>query len=97
MGVAGEFTKLLGEFESFRAVDSWRRALGCPDRVYVKLPGEVKPIYLDFNSSILVLSFLVALGGSLRQPNASTELTLSEALPSRGRHGRGRCGEYLLR
>lgn len=79
--VAGKFTKLVGEFESYRDVDSWRRALGCPDRVYVKLPGEVKPIYLDFNSPILVLSFLVALRGSLRQPNTSTELTLSEALP----------------
>jgi len=79
--IAGQFGEQVGEFESYRAVDRWRRSLGCPDRVYVKLPSEVKPFYLDFNSPILVLSFLVALRAALAKPNASSELTLSEALP----------------
>jgi hypothetical protein len=79
--VAGMFTQPTSEFESYRAVDSWRRSLGCPDRVYVKLPGEVKPFYLDFSSPISVLSYLAALRATLKQPNGSTELTLSEALP----------------
>ncbi|MEO6702183.1 MAG: lantibiotic dehydratase [Jatrophihabitantaceae bacterium] len=79
--VADEFSQPLGEYESYRAVNSWRRSLNCPDRVYVKLPGEVKPFYVDFNSPISVLSYLAALRGTLKQPNGSTELTLSEALP----------------
>lgn len=80
--VAGEFPHVRGEWESYQAVNRWRRSLGCPDRVYVKLPDEVKPFYLDFNSPILVLSFLVALRAALARPNASTELSLSEALPA---------------
>lgn len=80
--VAGKpFTRPAGEFESYRAVDSWRRSLGCPDRVYVKLPGEVKPFYVDFSSPISVLSFLAALRGTMKQPNGPTEIALSEALP----------------
>ncbi|HEX5406980.1 MAG TPA: lantibiotic dehydratase [Pseudonocardiaceae bacterium] len=75
------FTRPAPEFDSYREVDTWRRELGCPDRVYVKLPSEVKPFYVDFRSPISVLSFLAALRSAVRQPNAPSELTLSEALP----------------
>ncbi|HEY3749103.1 MAG TPA: lantibiotic dehydratase [Pseudonocardiaceae bacterium] len=75
------FTRPAAEFDSYRAVDTWRRALGCPDRVYVKLPSEVKPFYVDFRSPISVLSYLAALRAALKQPNGPTEVTLSEALP----------------
>ena len=81
--VAGQpFTRRAGEFASYRAVDRWRRSLGLPDRVYVKLSGEVKPFYVDFGSPVSVLSFLAVLRGSLTRPKGSTELTLSEALPA---------------
>lgn len=80
--IAGQpFIRKASEFESYRAVLRWHRSLGCPERVYVKLAGEVKPFYVDFGSPILVLSFLAVLRGALKRSNASTELTLSEALP----------------
>lgn len=81
--VAGQpFTRKASEYESYQAVNQWRRSLGCPDRVYVKLSSEVKPLYVDFGSPILVLSFLAMLRGALKRPNSSTEITLSEALPT---------------
>lgn len=76
-----DLVRPVGEFEAYRAADRWRRELGCSDRVYVKLPGELKPFYVDFTSPILVLSFLAALRAALAAPNASTELAVSEALP----------------
>jgi hypothetical protein len=80
--VAGEsFTKPSREFELYRAVQRWRRSLGLPDRVYVKLPGEVKPLYLDFDSPVLVLSFLAVVRSALTKPNSPTEIVVSEALP----------------
>lgn len=81
--VAGEsFTRPAGEFELYQAVQRWRRSLGCPDRIYVKLPNEVKPLYLDFASPVLVLSFLAVLRSALNKSNGSTEITVSEALPA---------------
>lgn len=75
------FVKPAGEFELYRAVQRWRQSLGFPDRVYVKLPGEVKPLYLDFDSPVLVLSFLAVLRSALAKPNGGTEIVVSEALP----------------
>lgn len=79
--VAGEaFTRTGGEYELYQAVQRWRESLGCPDRVYVKLPNEIKPLYVDFASPVLVLSFLAVLRSALDKPG-STEITVSEALP----------------
>lgn len=83
--VAGEeFVRSAGEFESYRAVQSWRRGLGVPEQVYLKVDGEVKPIYVDFGVPVLVLSFLAALRSALRRPDASSIIAVSEALPIPG-------------
>ena len=80
--VAAEpFTRPASEFELYRAVRRWQESLDLPDRVYVKLPGEVKPLYLDFGSPVLVLSFLAVLRSALGKPNGSSEIVVSEALP----------------
>ena len=87
--VAGEaFARLTGEHEAFLLMQSWRRSLGMPDQVYIKLGGEVKPFHVDFSSPISVLSFLAALRAALRQPaapgqpTARGQIVVSEALPS---------------
>jgi hypothetical protein len=80
--IAGQaFLTARGEYECYREVEAWRRALGLPDRVYAKLSGEVKPVYLDFRSPLSVLSFLAAARAVPRGATAATWLTLSEALP----------------
>jgi Lantibiotic dehydratase, N terminus len=75
------FTRKAGEYESYRAMDQWRRSLGCPDRVYIKISGEVKPFYVDFSSPISVLSFLAVLRGLPEEAEWSGQVHLSEALP----------------
>jgi Lantibiotic dehydratase, N terminus len=50
-----------------------RRRLGLPRRVYVRAPGEPKPVYLDFHNPFL-LELVEHLGGE-------GELTLTEMLP----------------
>jgi len=58
-------------------LESWRRKarLGIPDQVYVRIPEERKPIFVDFRNYFLVelLDHLARLG---------TRLEISEALPS---------------
>ena len=35
-------------------VELWRRSQGIPERVFVRMPTEVKPIYVDFKAPVLV-------------------------------------------
>jgi hypothetical protein len=80
--LAGQaFLTTRGEYDSYREVEAWRRALGLPDRVYAKLGSEVKPVYLDFRSPISVLSFLAAARAVPRGTKVPTTVTFSEALP----------------
>jgi hypothetical protein len=103
LDIAGQaFLTARGEFESYREVEAWRRALGLPDQVYAKLGGEVKPVYLDFRSPISVLSFLAAARAVPRGAKAPTTVTLSEALPGpdqawiRDAHGGRYFGEIRM-
>lgn len=49
-----EFPQLRDEPARFAAVRRWRRSAGLPRQVFVNVPGEVKPFFVDFDSVISV-------------------------------------------
>ncbi|MFI0983618.1 lantibiotic dehydratase [Streptomyces sp. NPDC021093] len=66
-------------YEGFRAVQHLRTARGMPRHVFVKFPQEVKPLYCDLDSPLLVrqVSHLAKAAGDGR-------LVFSEMLPEPG-------------
>ncbi len=48
------FPQLRDEAARFAGSRRWRREAGLPDRVFVKVPGEIKPFFVDFESVISV-------------------------------------------
>ncbi len=48
------FAQLTGEPARFAAARRWRREHGLPRHVFVKVPGEVKPFFVDFDSILAV-------------------------------------------
>lgn len=72
-----ELTDPATEPELVRRVNAWARRLGAPRHVFVTVPHEPKPIYVDFASPILIDNFVRLL------PKA-TALGLSEMLPGHG-------------
>lgn len=67
--------------EQYLALRAWRRANGFPERVFVKLSTEVKPVYLDFSSPVLVSSAAAMIRSAALEHGAQTALTVSEMLP----------------
>jgi len=74
-----------GERERYLAVRRWRRALGLPERVFVKLAAETKPVYVDLTSPVFARSLCAMVRGALRngRPDA---VTVTEVLPDAGDH-----------
>jgi hypothetical protein len=72
-----------GEDEHIRFLEArrWMRSKGLPRFVFVKLPVEVKPVYVDFDSPI----YVEILGKLIRRVPASDraqeDITLTEMLP----------------
>ncbi|NUT46874.1 MAG: hypothetical protein HOV94_06060 [Saccharothrix sp.] len=62
------------DFELFHAVWRTARDLGLPSQVYVRVPQEPKPVFVDFGNAFLV-ELLAHLG------RLSTGMTISEAFP----------------
>jgi hypothetical protein len=52
----------------------WRDVLGIPERVFVRVPGEVKPIYVDLTSPVSIAMFV-------RFARGAPHVTVSEMLP----------------
>ncbi|MGH4030339.1 lantibiotic dehydratase [Actinomycetota bacterium Odt1-20B] len=74
------------EREDYLAVRRWRAGLGLPERVFIKVEGEMKPVYVDFTSPVYVGSLCTLLRAAQRRcgPEADAELVVSEALPGPG-------------
>lgn len=70
------------EAMSFRTVRKWAAGLGLPRFVFVKVPGELKPFYLDLASSTQVASLVTALRRAVSTRPASERLHLTEMLPT---------------
>ncbi|WP_433260476.1 lantibiotic dehydratase [Actinosynnema sp. CS-041913] len=76
---------VVGERDRYLAVRRWRRALGLPDRVFVKLGTEIKPFYVDLTSPLHAASLCAMVASSARADRAGA-VTVSEVLPDVGRH-----------
>lgn len=70
----GTFAVAGDDFEVFHGVWRAARRLGLPNQVYLRVPGEPKPFFVDFESA-----FLAELTAHLARSGAA--ISVSEALP----------------
>ena len=66
----------------FLGARRWASRQGMPRYVFVKVPVEKKPFYLDFESPIFVDLFAKAIRRTVESDLASSAVTLSEMLPT---------------
>ncbi len=59
----------------------WRRSLGLPERVYVKIGTETKPCYVDFSSPLYVGSLAAMLRAAHLSGGPDVPVVVSEMLP----------------
>jgi hypothetical protein len=79
-----EFAQLRDEPARFAAGRRWRRAAGLPRQMFVKVTGEVKPFFVDFDSVISVNILAKSLRRLQERPPGSPDIFVqfSEMLPS---------------
>ncbi|GEM_PF-5551809 len=70
-----EIIAMKEEFKRFLELNSWRKKKGIPERVFIKLKNEGKPIFLSFNNPVLIDIILRKL------KDYKDTFTLSEMLP----------------
>jgi hypothetical protein len=68
------------EAERFIGARRWARAQGVPRFVFVKIPTERKPFYVDFDSPILVNMLAKAVRRAMQQDD-QTPMIITEMLP----------------
>jgi Lantibiotic dehydratase, N terminus len=78
------FLAVRPERERYLRVRSWAAQIGLPDRVFVKVANEVKPIYVDLTSPTYVAIMCAAIRGGVAREGGGPELgvTISEMLPT---------------
>ncbi|WP_412538006.1 lantibiotic dehydratase [Longispora sp. K20-0274] len=70
------------ERERFLAVRRWRRDLGLPEQVYVKVGTETKPFYSDLSSPHFARSLCAMLRAAAVDSGGGVSVTVSEMLPA---------------
>jgi hypothetical protein len=76
-----QFAYLKDEAERFLAARRWARALGIPRFIFVKAPVEVKPVFVDFGSTVYVDLFAKLIRRTVEGDSPATQVSLSEMLP----------------
>jgi surfactin synthase thioesterase subunit len=71
-----------GERERYLAVRDWRRRLGLPDAVFVKLGTETKPYYADLTSPLYASLLCSTVRAAVAEGGADVPVVVSELLPS---------------
>jgi hypothetical protein len=66
----------------FLAARNWAKSHGLPRFVFVKVPTEMKPLYLDFDSPIYVDIFTKAIRKMDGQSKSNESVLLTEMLPA---------------
>ncbi|MFG1918413.1 thioesterase domain-containing protein [Micromonospora sp. NPDC048898] len=79
---ACDFGAAKGERARFLAVRDWRRRLGLPEQVYVKLGTETKPCFVDLSSPVFADMFCVMVRAARRDGGDDTTVVVSEMLPT---------------
>jgi hypothetical protein len=72
------------EGERFLAARRWRQALGLPDRVFVAVASEIKPMFIDLTSPQYVASLFHMLSAARVASGDEVRLSVSEMLPLPG-------------
>jgi hypothetical protein len=81
-----EFSEKETRADRFLAARRWRMDHGMPRWVFVKIPSEGKPIYLDFDSPIGVNILARRVRNRPRLSYVPSQITVSEMSPSHGGH-----------
>ncbi|MFE9657766.1 thioesterase domain-containing protein [Micromonospora sp. NPDC006431] len=71
-----------GERQRFLAVRDWRRRLGLPEQVYVKLGTETKPCFVDLGSPAFANMFCAMVRAARVDGGDGVSLVVSEMLPT---------------
>jgi hypothetical protein len=66
----------------YLAARRWRDRLGLPDRVYVTLPTEPKPMYADLTSPLHVFSLGRVVRAAFRELGPDAPVSITEPLPA---------------
>lgn len=78
---ASRLATALGPQKRYLAAREWRRELGLPERVYVKIGTEIKPCYLDFTSPTYVSSMCAMVRTAHQSAGAEVPMVITEMLP----------------
>ncbi|MEU4329520.1 lantibiotic dehydratase [Nonomuraea dietziae] len=74
-------TDVGGERARYLAVRRWRRELGLPERVFVKLSTEIKPLYVDLTSPVFADLLCSMVRSARLTAGPDVRLVISEMLP----------------
>ena len=79
-----EFARLRDEPARYAASRRWRRSAGLASQVFVKVPGEVKPFFVDFDSVVSVNILAKSIRRLQEQAAGNPDIVVqfSEMLPS---------------
>ncbi len=70
-----------GGLPEYLAIRRLRLALGLPERLFVKIRTEVKPVYVDLTSPRYVSALATMLRSARERAGDETEVTMTELLP----------------
>lgn len=73
--------RVVGAEARFLAARRWRRDLGLPERLFVKIADETKPTFVDLTSPLLVDSLATMLRSAGLSGGDAVAVVLSEMLP----------------
>lgn len=83
VGATGLHT-VKGERARYLAVRRWRRALGLPEQVFVRVDTELKPTFVDLTSGVYARLLCTLLRGAHERGGDRVGLTVTELLPGPG-------------
>jgi Lantibiotic dehydratase, N terminus len=78
----GELMALGGEAEQYLAARRLVARLGLPDRCFVKIATETKPVYVDFTSPLYITSLSTMLRAAREAKGGEAEVRITEMLPT---------------
>jgi len=76
-----EFAHVKDEAERFLAARRWARLLGMPRQVFVKVPIETKPCYVDFDSPVYVNLLAKLMRRTAEKGGQEMQAVFTEMLP----------------
>jgi hypothetical protein len=91
-----------GERDRYLAVRRWGRALGLPQRVFVRVGTEIKPCFVDLTSPVFTRILCTLLRSARRTGGDDTSVVVTEMLPTPDQawltdsEGRRYCSELRL-